>query len=329
MYPDTEARGGVMTITQDRVLNAGRQNEAEPSLRRALPWQVRMVLLAAIWGMSFLFIKVGDEGLAPIEITLGRMMFGSATLLLILAWRGERLPGVGRVWLHLAVASVMLNVLPFSLFAYGELHTSSVLAGIWNATTPLFTAPLAVLVLPSERMTASRLAGLVLGFIGVLVVLGLWQGVGGSALEGNLLCLGAAISYGLGFPYVRKYLAPRHLSALSLAAGQLLCGTVLTAAVMHLLAHSSPTLSLKVVACVFVLGALGTGIAFVLNYGVIRDAGATVASTVTYLIPLFSTVVGVSVLREPLVWNEPVGAAIVILGVAVSQGRVRVGQRAG
>lgn len=296
----------------------------------AFPWPARFVLLAAIWGSSFLFIKVGDAALRPLQVTLGRMVFGAATLLPILAARREGLPRAPRVWGHLAVAALLLNALPFSLFAYGELHTTSVLAGIWNATTPLFAFPVALLMLREERPTAARTAGLAIGFLGVLVVLGVWQGFGGQALFGNLACLAAAVSYGIGFPYTRKYLAGRPESTVALATGQLLCGTVWLALVTPILAGVPAALPpAPAIASVVALGALGTGIAYILNYGLIRDAGATVASTVTYVIPLFSTVEGVIVLREPLTWYEPVGAAIVILGVAVSQGRLRIAHRGG
>jgi len=290
-----------------------------------LPWQARFVLLAAIWGSSFLFIKVGDGSLRPLQVTLGRMVFGAVTLLIILVARREGLPRAPRVWGHLAVAALLLNALPFSLFAYGELHTTSVLAGIWNATTPLFAFPLALLMLREERPSAARVVGLAIGFIGVLVVLGVWQGFGDHALLGNLACLGATVSYGCGFPYTRKYLAGRPGSTVALAGGQLLCGTAALALVTPLLTDLPTTVPpVSVIASVVALGVFGTGIAYILSYGLIRDVGSTTASTVTYIIPLFSTVEGVIVLGEKLAWHEPVGAAVVILGVAVSQGRLRL-----
>jgi drug/metabolite transporter (DMT)-like permease len=317
-----------MSRLETQVVNAegdgaGEGTAGTISARFAFPWQARLVVLAAIWGMSFLFIKVGDEALAPLQVALGRTVLGAATLLLIVAGRRERLPRGFQVWRHLAVASILFNALPFSLFAYGELHTTSVLAGIWNATTPLFAAPLAILMLPGERLSRNRLTGLVTGFVGVLIVLGVWQGLGGSGLLGNLLCLGASASYGLGFPYARKHLAGRGDSTLALATGQVLCATVELAIITPFLTHTPHVLPVKVIASVIALGVLGTGIAYILNYGLIRDAGATNASTVTYLIPLFSTVLGIIVLGEPLAWYEPVGAVLVIVGVIVSQDRLR------
>lgn len=296
--------------------------------RRAIPWQARLVLLASIWGLSFMFIKVADGSLAPLQVALGRLCLGSVTLLVILAMRRESLPRELRVWAHLAVAGVLLNCLPFSLFAYGETHTTSVLAGIFNATTPLFTAPIALLMLPGERLSRERLLGLAIGFGGVLVVLGAHpggtRGMSGGAMIGNLLCLGAAVSYGVGFPYTRRYLVGRGISMLSLATAQLLCATVELAIITPIFTLAPATVPLKVIVSVIVLGAVGTGIAYILNYSIIRDAGPTMATTVAYIIPLFSTAAGVLVLGEPLSWYEPVGAVVVIVGVAVSQGRVRL-----
>jgi drug/metabolite transporter (DMT)-like permease len=288
-----------------------------------VPWQARLVLLASIWGMSFLFIKVCDGSLAPLQVALGRNILGAVILLLILATRREGLPREKRVWLHLSVVALLFNVIPFVLFAYGETRTTSVLAGIWNATTPLFTLPLAVLVIPAFRPSRRQVTGAVIGFLGVLIVLGVWQGFGGSAFIGNLACLGAAACYGLAFPYTRRNLSGRSESTTVLATSQLLCGIVMLAVVTPFVTSAPTSMPLNVIGSLLALGMLGTGIAYILNYSIIRDAGPASASTVTYLVPLVSTAVGVALLGEPLTWYEPVGALVVIAGVAVSQGRLR------
>jgi drug/metabolite transporter (DMT)-like permease len=290
---------------------------------RMLPWQARLILLAAIWGLSFLFIKVGDEALPPLQVALGRLVLGTLTLLLILAIRHEGLPKERRIWFHLAVSAVLFNSLPFSLYAYGETHTTSVLAGIWNSTSTLFALPFSILMLATERPSRQRIVGIVIGFLGVLVVMGAWHGLGGSAFIGNLACLGAAFCYGIGFPYMRRYLTGQGYSTISLAAGQLICGTVQLALITPFVTTVPHTLPFKVVGSMLALGVLGTGLAYILNYGLVRDAGATAASTVAYLIPLFSTAAGVIILGEPLTWYEPVGAVVVIAGVAISQSRLR------
>ncbi len=287
-------------------------------------WLGHFLLLSAIWGLSFLFIKVADRSLPPLLVALGRVLLGAATLLLILLARREGLPRNLRTWGHLAVAAFLLNALPFTLFAYGETQVTSVLAGIWNATTPLLTLLVAMFTLPDEHPTAERALGLAIGFAGVLVVLGAGAGMGGGMLAGSLACLGAAAGYSLGFPYTRRFLAGRAESALSLAAAQLLLASAELVLVAPFVVAAPPgPLTVESVASIAALGALGTGFAYILNYAVIRRAGATIASTVTYVIPIFSTLAGVAVLGERLSWNEPAGAVVVILGVVVAQGRLR------
>jgi drug/metabolite transporter (DMT)-like permease len=285
------------------------------------PWQARFALLALAWGSTFLFIKIGVEALAPLQVSFGRLLVGTAVLLALVAARGERLPVERRTWARLAVAAVLLNVAPFTLFAYGEQHVSSVLAGIWNATVPLFTLPVAVLLLADEHAGARRLAGLAIGFAGVLTVLGVWRGVGTTSLGGNLLCLAAAASYGLGFPYTRRYLAHRREGPLALATAQLICATVEIAVLTVLFTSPPHALAAKHVLSILALGAIGTGLTFMLNYSLIRDMGATVTSTVAYVMPIVSTVLGVVALGEPLRWYQPVGAVVIVAGAALAQSR--------
>lgn len=288
--------------------------------RSAQAWHLQFVVLAAIWGSSFLFIKVAVGDLAPIEVALSRVAIGALVLVIALAVRRTALPRDPRLWAHLAVAALLFNALPFTLFAYGETHVSSVVAGIWNATTPLLTLVFALAVLPGDRPTGRRVVGLLVGFGGVLIVLGPWRGLGGSQLTAQLLCLAAAGCYGLGFPYTRRYLAGRPESGIALSAGQLLCATGQLALATILIGTVPHRVSGATVASVLTLGALGTGVAYILNYAVIRRAGATTAATVTYLMPVFSTALGVVALGEGVTWNQPAGGAVVLLGVGVSQG---------
>jgi drug/metabolite transporter (DMT)-like permease len=291
-------------------------------------WRGPFVALAAIWGSSFLFIKVLGEAWPPLWVALGRVALGSITLLAILAWRRERLPSDARLWGHLAVCAVLFNAVPFTLFAFGETKVSSVIAGLWNATTPLWVLVVVLLALPEEHVDRRRMAGLALGFVGVVGVLGPWRGLGGDELVGHLACAGAALCYGLGFPYVRRHVAGRPESGVALAAAQMLCATAMLAVFAPLSRAPTADLGLDQLGSLIGVGVLGSGVAYVLNYAIVRAAGATIASTVTYLIPVFSTVLGVVVLGEPLSWNEPVGAVVVIAGIAVSQGQLRLPRRA-
>ncbi|GAB3149773.1 DMT family transporter [Micromonospora sonneratiae] len=286
-------------------------------------WLPGFLILALIWGSSFLFIKVGVQELHPLYVTLARVATGSLTLLLVLAVLRDRLPRDPKLWLHLAVAAAIGIAVPYTLFGYGEQRVSSVLAGIWNATTPLVVLPLAVLVFRTERMNVRRAVGMTLGFAGVLVVLGVWQGVGGAQFTGQLFCFAAAACYGLVIPYLKRFVADRPESGLALSAGQLLMATAQLAIVAPLVAGAPPaptSLSPKVVGCVLTLGVLGTGLAYVLNMRNIRIVGASTASTVTYVMPVVAVVIGIVLLDEHIAWYQPVGALIVLTGVAISQG---------
>lgn len=306
------------------MLTAAPAAKPEPKAK-AVDWRVRFLVLAVIWGTSFLFIKVGVEALAPIQVTFGRCLFGAVAVGAVLAVRREPLPRDVRTWAHLAVAALLLNVIPFTLFGYAEERIPSALAGICNSATPLFTVAVAVVALPDERPTRRRGTGLVLGFGGVLVVLGVWNGVTGHDAAGTFMALGAALCYGLGWTYVRRFVTGSH-STFALTAAQLIAASaqllVLTAAFTPMPAH----LPVRVVLAVALLGALGTGAAYVLQHGVIRDAGATVASTVTYVAPIVAVVIGVTVLGERLTWNAPVGALVIIAGAVLISG-VRLPRR--
>jgi drug/metabolite transporter (DMT)-like permease len=293
-----------------------------------IPWRAQFVLLAATWGSSFLFIKVLDEHWSPAWVSFARITLGAATLLGLALLRGERLRFDRTVWPHLVVNAALFNAIPFTLYAYAEHHVPSIVAGLWNATTPLWVLAGALAAFPEEHPTRGRLAGLLIGFVGVLTLLGPWRLAGGE-LQGQLACAGAAISYGAAFLYTRRYLAGRAYSGVALSAAQLLCATVLLALVIPFARAPTVHIGLDGLGSIVALGVLGTGVAYVLNYSIVRAAGATIASTVTYLIPVFSTLLGVIVLGEPLSWNQPAGAAILLLGIAVSQGRLTAGAGAG
>ncbi|RKR89474.1 drug/metabolite transporter (DMT)-like permease [Micromonospora pisi] len=285
-------------------------------------WLPGFLTVAVIWGASFLFIKIGVRELHPLYVTLGRVVAGALTLLVALAVLRDRLPRDPKLWLHMVVIAAVGVALPFTFFGYGEQRVSSILAGIWNATTPLVVLPMAVLVFRTERMTARRAIGMTLGFLGVLVVLGAWRGLGGAEFTGQLFCFAAAACYGLSIPYQKRFVAGRPESGVALSAAQLLVAAGQLAIVAPLVAGAPPaptSLSFDVIASVLALGALGTGLAFVINLRTIRLAGASTASTVTYLIPIFAVLIGVLALDEQLAWYQPVGAVIVLAGVAVSQ----------
>ena len=288
-------------------------------------WRAQFLLLSAIWGSSFLFIKVLGERWPALWVALGRIGLGALTLVIVVYARRERLPSDWRVWRHCAIAALFFNAVPFTLFAYGEQHTSSIVAGLWNATTPMWVMVVSLIAFRDESPTANRVLGLMLGFLGVAVLLGPWRGLGGGQLTGHLCCAGGALCYGLGFPYIRRHLSRRPESGAVLSAAQLICATAMLAVFVPL--ARAPTLDIgwKGAGSLLALGALGSGVAYVLNFTILRARGSGAASTVTYLIPVFSTALGAIVLGEALHWNQPLGAAVLLLGIAIAQDRLRVG----
>ena len=294
-----------------------------PATGRPLVTGALFVALALTWGSSFLFIKIGLEGLTAAQVVWARLVLGAAALAVLTALTRTPLPKDVRLWGHLVVVALLLCVLPFSLYAWAELRVSSGVASILNATTPLQTMLVAMVALREERLTRDRTLGLVLGFGGVLTVLGAWSGVAGGSRAGQLGCLGATASYGVAFVYLRKFVAGRGLPALTVATAQVGLGAVAMLAATPWIARPAPDLSRRVVVSMLLLGIAGTGLAYVWNTAIVARWGATNASTVTYLTPVVGAVLGVVVLGERATWNQPVGALLVIGGVLVAQGRLR------
>ncbi|MEU6611788.1 DMT family transporter [Streptomyces shenzhenensis] len=298
---------------------AGVRPAAVPRTR--LDWRLRFGALSLIWGFSFLLIKVGTDGYAPFQVTLGRLVFGAAVLVAAMAVKRERLPRGARTWLRLTVAAFLLNALPFSLFAYAELTIPSTLAGVCNATSPLWGMALSLVALSEDRPTRLRVAGLGLGFLGVLTVLGAWQGFHGLDATGTAMALLASLSYPVGWIYVRRTLAGTGHSHLSMTGAQLLVATVQLAVVTPLFTSFPSRFPLVPLLAVAALGALGTGLAVLVQYGLVAEVGPTTAQMVTYFIPVIATAAGVAILGESLTWTTPVGAAIVLAGAALTQAR--------
>lgn len=279
---------------------------------------VRLVGLGSFWGTSFLLIKVALDGLPPLGIALARCIAGALVLWAYVLLTRRRVPRDLRTWRILTVAALFAAAVPFSLFSWGELHVTSALAGVYNATTPLFTVLVAIAVLPAERATRTRVLGLVLGTIGVVVVLGPWRGAGTNTVLGQLACLGAGASYGVGLVWVRRWVSPLGLDVVVQTACQLTAATVMLAAVTPF-GGGDVSLTPRVLGAVLALGALGTGVALIVYNSLIRDIGATGTSLVTFIVPVVAVALGAVALAEPVTWNLFAGAAVVIAGVRLAR----------
>ena len=281
------------------------------------------MVLAFIWGWSFLFIKVAVRGMTPATVACLRVALGAGVLLVVLRARRTALPPRSEraQWRHFVVLAVTYNAVPFTLLAWAEQHISSALAAVLNASTPLFAALLTAALL-GERLTRAQLAGLLLGFVGVDVAAGVGSGdVTGSSLWGELAVVGVSACYGFGFTYAQRHVAD--IEPVVIAGGQLLVATVilLPVAAVTTAAHGfelTPTRALSIV----LLGVVGTGIAYLVNYRSIAELGSTKASVVTYLVPVVAVAVGVVFLNEAFEAGLVVGGALTIVGIAMVHGRL-------
>ncbi len=283
----------------------------------------RLAILAVIWGASFLFIKVSLEGMTDLQVVLIRTVLGAAALLALVFLRRLPVPRSAILWGHLLIIGTIGNVLPFFLFAWAEDgRISSGLAGIYNGTVPLFTMVLALAFLSAERATPARIIGLLLGFGGVVVILAPWEGVGTATIAGQVGCLAAAAAYGIALVWNRRHLPGFGYPPLSLALGQIVAASVVTAVIVPFAGWSPVDLSWRVTGSIVALGVFGTGVAFFLLYSLMEGVGATRASTVTYIIPVVAVALGVAVLGERVEWYHFAGGAIVLLGLLVAERRI-------
>ena len=281
---------------------------------RETPWRtpLELTLLGAIWGGSFLFMRVAAGDFGPFPLVEARLALGALVLLPFLwAARAQFTPAL---WLRIAGIAAINSVIPFALFAWGAEHAPAGIGAITNAMTVMFTALVAFLFF-GERIGPLRLAGLVGGFMGVAILASGKTG-GESVWPAALAGTAASLCYGFGINLVRRYLTGYPSGAV--AAANLVSGTVLLAplAIYRWPHHPIPAASW---ASAVLLGVLCTGVAFVFYYRLIARVGAPRTSTVTYLIPLFGVIWAWLILGEPLTLTMALAGALILAGVALSQ----------
>jgi drug/metabolite transporter (DMT)-like permease len=287
-------------------------------------WVTLYIALGIVWGCSFIFIKLGLEFLTPVGVAFGRVSLGALTLVLWARFKGIALPKGRMMWLHLWVVALLLNVIPGFLFAYAETEVTSILAGIINAVTPLMTLLAIMVAFREEKPKNYQVVGLLTGFTGVLTVLGAWQGLGDNPAIAVIALLSAVACYGVSYPYSRKFVLPKKLKAESLAAGQLIMGALTLLPFYILDGAVIDGYTTGPVIAMLTLGILGSGFAYIWNFKIMEAAGSAIASTVTYVTPVVAVIVGIIFLGEGVTWYEPVGGAIVLLGAAISQQRIKL-----
>jgi len=283
----------------------------------------RMAVLALLWGSGFLWIKVAlTGGLAPIQITVIRCALGAAVLGVLALLARQRLPRGRRIWGHLVVAAFFCNAVPFALFAIGEQTVDSGVAGVLNATTPLWSLLIGLGIGTERGIRPVRIAGLAVGFAGTLLIFSPWR-ESGLLSWGALALLLAAVSYAIAFAYMGRKLVNSGTGPIAVSAAQLLTATGLSALALPAGGLSWSGITPTALAAVAVLGVFGTGVTFYLNYRIIADEGATSAATVGYLLPVVSVALGAIVLDEGLSPHVVAGMAVVLAGVGLTRWKGR------
>jgi drug/metabolite transporter (DMT)-like permease len=287
-----------------------------------------LLALGATWGASFLFIKVIVEDTSPLELAEGRMFFGALAVGAAMTVRKTHLRWQRSLWIKVAVWTLVGVVIPFNLIAWAEEHIASGTASVLNSTMPLFTTLFAAAFLIEEQFTPARGAGLIVGFLGVVVLTGgdIYNLSDSSAL-GELAVMASAACYGAAAVYARSLL--KHEDPLGLSGGQLVMGTLLVLPIM-LGVRGTPDYSLSAEAwlSLLALGVLGTGVAFIAYLWLVDNVGSVRGSLVTYIIPVVGLFLGWAVLDESVGLNTVLGCVLIIAGVAaVMRGRAPSSQR--
>jgi drug/metabolite transporter (DMT)-like permease len=279
---------------------------------------IRLFLLAAIWGGSFLFMRVGVSVFGPGPLIAWRILIAAIVLWLAGLWLRKRLE-LHRLWKHFLFIGLFNSALPFLLFAYAAQSLSASLLAILNATSPLFGAVIARLYLrtPLDRFV---MLGLLCGLGGVAVLVGngisLTSG-GGTAIVAGLM---APCCYGLSSTYTKAH--PSSATAFDNAHGSMWMAALIVLPLLIFLPTQKQPLA-EDWAVVLALGILCTGIAYLLYFRLIQDLGPTRALSVTFLIPVFGVLWGVLFLDERIGWDTTAGGLLVLTGIALTNGLIK------
>lgn len=284
---------------------------------------VRLLTLSVLWGGSFFFVGVAVHAIPPLTLVTLRVGLAALALWALAPLLGLTLPRGVRVWGAFLAMGLLNNALPFTLIVWGQTQIASGLAAILNAATPLFTVLVAGALLPDERATPVKLAGVVIGLFGVAVMIGpeALSGLGGAVLA-QLAVVGATLSYAFAGVYGRRFRA-MNVYPIATAAGQTTCSALVLAPLALIVEQplSLPMPDGTVWASVAGLALLSTSLAYILYFQILSSAGATNLLLVTFLVPVSALWLGVSFLGEALEPLHLAGMAIIGLGLAAIDGR--------
>jgi drug/metabolite transporter (DMT)-like permease len=282
-----------------------------------------LVMLAVLWGGSYFYVAIAIKVLPPFVIVAFRVSGGAALLYVVVRATGAQMPRDPAIWRALFVMGFLNNVVPFSLIAWGQSHIASGLAAILNATTPLFTVLVAHRMTHDEKMTPARVAGLVIGFGGVVVMIGpdALAGVGVDVLA-ELALLAASVFYAVSGVFGRRF-SRAGLSPMVAATGQVTASAIMMVPLALVVDHpwTLPLPGIEVWGALLGLAVLSTSLGYLLFYRILATAGAVNLLLVTFLIPVVAILLGGLILAEHLALNRYLGMVLIGLGLAAIDGR--------
>jgi drug/metabolite transporter (DMT)-like permease len=290
-------------------------------------WVINYLGAGLIWGSSFFFIRLANPALPPVGLAFWRTLIGAITLFVVILIRRIDLRRDFKMLGYSMFLGGFNVAIPFALFAYAEHYVSSAFAGMMNAFTPVATVLALLFIFRGEKVSGRQIVGLAVGIVGVLTLMGIWNGFAATSIVGVVAVAIAALLYGIGGPFIRKYVEPLGHDIEVAAFGQMASAAVLLSPFYFAGPLTTGPIDGTVAISVLSLGMLGSGIAYLFFYPLLKQVGSAVASTVTLVVPLVAVTLGVLVLGETLSINEPIGGLVILLGAAIAQGLVRLPKR--
>jgi len=283
---------------------------------KAKHWIV-FLLLGAIWGSSFMWIKIAIHEVGPITLVAFRALFGLLFGVVVILIQRVELPRTLKAWTPLLIVGLTNIAIPFFLISWGELHIDSAVASILDATVPLFTILIAHFLLQDDRITLPKMLGLIIGFGGIIVLMSKDIGASSSSLLGQAAVILASVFYAISAIYIRKTTVDT--PGIVRSAGPLVSASVIMwlGALVFETPVQLPQLGITWIALLF-MGVLGSGLAFVMAFYLIHEIGPTRTTMVTYLFPLGGIILGVIFLHERLTWHVIAGAVFIITSLVVA-----------
>ncbi|HUT51513.1 MAG TPA: DMT family transporter [Alphaproteobacteria bacterium] len=281
-------------------------------------------ILSVLWGGSFFFVAIAVKEVPPFTVVLGRVGIAAIVLFAVLRLTGEAIPTRREALAAFLIMGLLNNLIPFGLFFWAQTSISGGLASILNAMTPIFSIVVAHFVLADERLTIGKAAGVILGLLGVVVLIGADALSGISiATLGMVACLGAALSYGFASVYGRRF-RTLGISSRAGACGQLIASTAMVTPIALIADRpwTLPAPSMAAVLAILALAVASTALAYVIYFRLLATSGAVNAALVTFLIPVSAILLGTTILGEKLAAQHIAGMALIAAGLLAVDGRL-------